>query len=286
MGDGITIDGVPLKSFLEKNILKNDKDTEIKEVLYEATKQHNKTLNRCTRAKFNSTQEKNSKVKIYTDDQIREEFGLMAKPYEINDLNVLWCVEHYGPINVNDIVAKIDGSKITTVSASISTLFKKAEKNGRGYLTREEGLNGYEYTMNGIDHQSLREILKEVKLNYRRKTGRKNKPPKQPPAKLGSVVDNTTNWNKLNKIVDSMEMKPDFNSESNIEKMEELNKEVEKNPNWGIDRDMEVEQVDPKTELQNMVIDIVEKMLLTKSEPNEKPTLDINVNVNINWGFR
>jgi hypothetical protein len=78
-----------------------------------------------------------------TDQQIRKEYGIMKKPFNNLNENIVWVIVNHGPISTEEILTKLGRTDRNSVSAAVSYVWSKLginqdvlyrEKKGRAYF--------------------------------------------------------------------------------------------------------------------------------------------------------
>jgi len=141
---GITIDGIPLVSHLDE---KGDPvvAAEIKEILSDATKHF--VTHAKTKYYKASKYVAHTRAKTLTDDEIRKEYGTMAKPYATKKENIIDVILKKGPISNAEIAAETgyDVANVTHVTSHMNRMLKKAEPAGIFKVVNDGGIKLYSF---------------------------------------------------------------------------------------------------------------------------------------------
>lgn len=93
----------------------------------------------------------------FSSNEIRKEYGIMAKPYKLKTMNILWCIINQGPIDLRGMADALDYHKnyalaTKQLSGPISNIYKHLgdkTKYSAGWLTRESDGNRFFYSVVG-----------------------------------------------------------------------------------------------------------------------------------------
>lgn len=178
----IHVEGKPLKEILEEI-----PDSEIEEVRKSEQKKslyHNGVIKF---RKITSKSESHGDVRVYTDDEIRRERGIMSKPFKTQIENVLWTIKHKGPITVKQIAEDLN-YKTERISACMANVWnavgegqpKSAKLIGRHKIADERGFAYFCQTDDSVDklyghykdYQNARAMKFKTKKRAKKATGK------------------------------------------------------------------------------------------------------------------
>lgn len=140
----LTVEGEPLEDHLAEKEEKTKGD-EIREERGKDEAEKRRVKRKGLSAKYDKRPLKRKvtkRVRRLTDRQIREEYGLMTKPFKTKMENILWVIVNEGPITPPEIAAKL-GEKPADVSGFLSRLYKRI---GHDLIKREKIGTGFSYT--------------------------------------------------------------------------------------------------------------------------------------------
>lgn len=141
---GVTVEGVPLEVYVSEEEEKTKGD-EIQQERGKDEAEKRKVKRKGLSAKYDKRPLKRKvtkRVRRWTDREIREEYGLMTKPFKTKMENILWVIVNEGPITPPEIAAKLD-AKPADISGFLSRLHKRI---GKDLIKREKIGIGYSYT--------------------------------------------------------------------------------------------------------------------------------------------
>lgn len=166
MDDSTTFEGIPIKTYLSRNVIEKEINPEVKEVVRDELKGISQSVNRHFRPKYAPTQEKNSEVHVFTDDEIRKEYGLDAKTPLSRTESILFVLQNHGPSTSVDISSEVKHVKYNSLTAAISMLYQRSKIEGSSILTRRKGEKGYVYTLKeGMDYKAASEALNAPEIS-------------------------------------------------------------------------------------------------------------------------
>lgn len=139
----VTVEGVPLEVYVAEEEEKTKGD-EINQERGKDEAEKTKVKRQGLKAKYDKRPLKRKvtrRVRRLTDREIREEYGLMTKPFKTKMENILWVIVNEGPILVPEIAAKIE-AKPADVSGFLSRLHKRI---GHDLIERKKIGTGFSY---------------------------------------------------------------------------------------------------------------------------------------------
>lgn len=122
----VTVEGVPLETVIEKQ-----ESDEIRTCLDQSLAEMGKCRFKGTVApKFNGARfGPAGPAKVLTDDEIRKEMGVMARPLPTITENMLWVLQNKGPITVGELANEVKGKR-NSVSSMASRLIRYFRDTG------------------------------------------------------------------------------------------------------------------------------------------------------------
>lgn len=188
VGKGITVGGVPL----EDHLAFEEEDGKSKE----AEKSRNDIVRdrkriaasvRRPKARYAGSNSKRSRVKRFTDNELRRLYGIMEKPFETVVENLLWVLKEYGPLTSNQLKQYFPDMPYSSLSSRLSVLYKRMEK--LGLMSRSVVVGGKGYTYE-LTEKTIGHTAQELATYLDKRKGRKvlrppkakNKPDKKKPA--------------------------------------------------------------------------------------------------------
>ena len=170
----------------------------------EAMKEHRKEIDnkviilrrKHTKAKGNEPETRKVSVRgrHFSSNEIRREYGIMAKPYKSKVENVLWCILNKGPIDMRGMadVLEYDDYALATkkLSGPISNLFRclgTKSKWGCGWITRK--MDGKRYHYQAVDTEKSVEVMYAKYCEINRKIWQKKRDAKKEADQEGPESD-------------------------------------------------------------------------------------------------
>ena len=177
MGDeivkGVSINGVELKEYLQKQ--EADKKTEEIEQTRSSyqhlkhTKHHIPYVH--TKKPSPAKDKVARRVRHLSDREIREEYGIMKKPFKTQPENLIWLIIEKGPITVEEIQREmgwVETKKTSSVAAIIVRIWNAiGDEGGLGYITRYAHDRKYVYKAAEALSTSTEEVIRRFKLKNR-----------------------------------------------------------------------------------------------------------------------
>ena len=251
--EGITVDGIPLKTHLDK-----EQKDEIQEAYNDELKQRAKSRGKVSRKDKRPVKEGVAKrVRRLKHQEIRKEYGLMQKRHTREEGGIaadcLWLIRYKSPMTANDAAVILEGSR-SSISGIFSQLWAAV---GGKYIKRERGVGlPYEYSpleefdpifVYGLVRKYYAVKSRESRMKARaKKGGAAPEPPKQEQGEL----DLTTSP-ALKAIHDQITKLQDGTAQNNIaigslqEKMRHYGNQI--GTNSGAIREMIEKQHSPPT---------------------------------------
>ncbi len=140
---GVTVEGVPLEVYVAEEEEKTKGD-EIQQERGKDEAEKRKVKRQGLKAKYDKrpvNQRVVKRVRRWTDREIREEYGLMEKPFKHKMENILWMIVNEGPVIPTEIAAKL-GIAPGDVSGALSRLMKRL---GKDLIERDETVQPFVY---------------------------------------------------------------------------------------------------------------------------------------------
>ncbi len=107
--DTITVNGIPLSKYLGEQEAE-EKKAEVVEEIKETITKWRKTLSRRKTISSKPIYQSHSRVRKWTDQEIRERMGVMVKPHDTQIMNILEFIKGTGPVTIAEIHEKLGGS--------------------------------------------------------------------------------------------------------------------------------------------------------------------------------
>jgi hypothetical protein len=180
--EGVFIDGKPLFEYLVDKE-RDRKSTETEEVRKEAEgrKYGRRTGSYADERQEVDTRRVSKRVKYWSPQKIRKEYGIMEKPFASHAENAIWVMMEKGPIGVTDIGKEMDWKgKHNSLSAMVAGAWARLgnkHEGAAGILDRESDHGSFRYfKAKGVDI-SVEAAIEKYRLvgrkQYQAKNGRK-----------------------------------------------------------------------------------------------------------------
>lgn len=165
--DGITIGGKPLGLWLRHKST-DEKTREIKAAHVEAvTIRHGKHKPYPYNPDNKTGPKVSKRVRRLTDREIRKEYGIMSRPYETVNANIIWCIIEKGPITNNEMANELKFEKSSSAFAAIMTgIWHRLGDEGAQLIQREKkpGNLFFEYSKKAGVELSVDAIIEQANL--------------------------------------------------------------------------------------------------------------------------
>ena len=135
MDNTITVNGEPVKKYLD-NVLGNEINSNLKNQVIDLSKSVHKPIVTKNRLKYQSLS-KGGKIKQYSDDEIRDLCGFMAKPkkHKVITKNIIEVLKVVNEMTILDLIKVLKENKI-----SVRTAVYRLVKNLKGIIEIKNGL--------------------------------------------------------------------------------------------------------------------------------------------------
>jgi hypothetical protein len=175
--EGVFIEGKPLAEYLA-DLERDEKSHEVEELRKGAEVKFKRSRSYVDERQIVDTRKVSRRVRHLTDRQIREEYGLMEKPFQSHGENAIWAIWNRGPVSVREIGEIIEWKgKDNSLSAMVATVWSRLGDmhEGSAKIMTRESKNGRFYYMKapGLD-MSTEAAIEKYKLTGKKQWKAKN----------------------------------------------------------------------------------------------------------------